>query len=205
VAEESEPGAWAFPDRSNLTGDLPGRDRRRGLPALPGTVADDGQHQHGDQRTARRRCAERDRPAGAVQQQGERHRGQDLPELAEDGGALGDQRYAARREPARDQGQHRGEHEGVTHAHQNPGRNGGRQPRSERQQQLAGGQQYAADHQHHPRAVSVDEQAGRDERNDIDRDLDEDEGGQRPGLTSNLWAASSPATPSEVRRNTVST
>ena len=127
------------------------------------------------------RGQERGRPAGAVQQRRERHRGEHLPELADEAGELGHHRYPARREPRGDHRQHADERQRVARAHQHARGDRERQRRRQREQQLARGHRQRPGHDQHAAAEPVEQQADGHLQAGVDQQLQHHEAGQGRG------------------------
>ena len=168
----------AFANESSTSRGV-GGGRRLGGTGRP--VAQHGDHSHPDRKAQRRRGRERRRPAGAVQQCGQRDGRQHLSQLADQAGELGHQRHAPGWEPRHDHGEHADERQRVTRADEHARRDRERKGRGHGQHQLARRHDHRSDDDEASRAEAVQEHARRHLQAGVDQELEHHEARQRRG------------------------
>ena len=146
------------------------------------SVAHEDEDEHGEQDAEAADASERDAPRGGVQEERERHEGEQLPRLAEDAGDLDHERRALRGEPQCGQSQHSGEDRRVACSQQESREDRDADARRERHRQLADGHQHHADRHHRTRAVPVEQHADGDLHASVDGELDHSEQRERGGI-----------------------
>ena len=126
-----------------------GRGRRRGR-GVRWPVAQHQGHRDRDEDPDPGRGQERRRPARRVQQGGQGHRAEHLPELAGQAGELGHHRDPAGREPRDDHREHADERQRVPGPHEHPRHDRDRERVGQRQHGLTGGHQERPGHHDQP-------------------------------------------------------
>ncbi|HRV78678.1 MAG TPA: alanine--tRNA ligase-related protein, partial [Thauera sp.] len=145
-------------------------------------LADELSHdfdEDGEQRAETGNAAEGDRPVGRVQQCGQRHEGDELPDLTEDASELHHHRSALRGKPSSDKSQHGREDGGIAGAEQHARDERDTDAGGERHRQLTDRHEHHADGDDGPGTVAVEQYPDRDLHAAIDGELDHGE--QREG------------------------
>jgi hypothetical protein len=154
----------AQPRQSSGGGDRTGRQRGFALPH------DDGGDGRGEHR-GRARDEQRGLPARRVQQEGEGHRGDDLPQLPDGSDPLAELREHPTPEPVGQQADDRDEGRGIPHPHQDPSHDREPEVRRERQDGLPRRHDQRAEDDEVPRTDPIDQNADRDLERGVDHDL----------------------------------
>ena len=157
---------------------LRGADRRPARASAGGRVAEQRPRHQRDGEPRAGRHQERGAPAVALEQGDQRVGGGDLADLPENPRQLGQQRDPGGRKPHGDQPQGADERHRVAGAHQHPSGHGRAHAVRRRQDELAAGHEHRAAGDEPSRADAIEQDADRDLKGGVDRELQDGEQGQ---------------------------